>query len=322
MLWRRARQRMRGSHMGETQQVEAVEPMARTLSVLSALGIGAAAAIVGLVPWVITGMRLPLQNLWETDARPDGLPIVMLPFSQYAIALLVGLLVTGAALAGLLARILRPRLTPRGTLGIVLGVLAVQVSAGIQTALVVANGLRDGTASQLYLSALVGVTVVAIGAGMAVLLLIARAPRAGATIAFAVAAIAVGSWLNGLILPLGSTPDGSAFALLAMARWVPAVLVGIAIAWCGVRTVGRALAIAASLLILWVVPAAITAGTAAAGSRVFGDRLGDMIEYGSQVFATALLTSEVSFAPVVVAAVIGALGLLLGMLTSRPQVSG
>lgn len=55
----------------------------RTIGTPTYLALGAAAAIVGLIPWIITGMRLPLQNLWATDTRPADMPLALLPFSQY-----------------------------------------------------------------------------------------------------------------------------------------------------------------------------------------------------------------------------------------------
>ena len=42
-------------------------------------GIGAAAATLGLLPWLITGARLPLQNLWGTSTVPEEMPIGLLP---------------------------------------------------------------------------------------------------------------------------------------------------------------------------------------------------------------------------------------------------
>ena len=36
---------------------------------LSAL-VGVVSALVGLLPWLVTGMRLPMQNLWGGDSVP------------------------------------------------------------------------------------------------------------------------------------------------------------------------------------------------------------------------------------------------------------
>lgn len=66
------------------------------------LGIGC--AVVGLLPWLLGGMELPLQNLWADDTMIEHMPRVLLPFNQYYVAMLVSLLGFGAALAGLAAR--------------------------------------------------------------------------------------------------------------------------------------------------------------------------------------------------------------------------
>jgi hypothetical protein len=62
------------------------------------------AALVGLLPWLITGIRRPLQNLRATSTSPESMPVALLPFSQYALTLIVGLIVTGSAIAGVVAR--------------------------------------------------------------------------------------------------------------------------------------------------------------------------------------------------------------------------
>lgn len=70
--------------------------------------------MLGLLPWLVTGMRLPLQNLWASETPPQEMPLVLLPFNQYTIALLAAGLVTGEAVAGIAARALRDRLGARG----------------------------------------------------------------------------------------------------------------------------------------------------------------------------------------------------------------
>jgi len=108
------------------------------------LGIGL--AVIGLLPWLITGLRLPLQNLWATETRPEQMPRVLLPFNQYAVVLIIAVLVIGAA-AGLCSRALRPRLARRGVWAMGGGVLLVQLAAVLQTAIVVQGGLSERRAS-------------------------------------------------------------------------------------------------------------------------------------------------------------------------------
>ncbi|MDJ0378729.1 hypothetical protein [Cryobacterium sp. PH31-L1] len=71
----------------------------KAIGPVSYLVVGMLAAIVGLLPWLVTGMHLPIQNLWAADSVPEDMPIALLPFSQYTITLVVAVVVTGSALA-------------------------------------------------------------------------------------------------------------------------------------------------------------------------------------------------------------------------------
>ncbi|GAA2009814.1 hypothetical protein [Microbacterium ulmi] len=269
--------------------------------------VGAAAAVFGLAPWLVTGARLPIQNLWETGIPSEGMPFALLPFSQYWLPFLVSLVVTGSAVAGIIARAAHARRSRFAVVAVLAGVLAVQLTALVQTAVVVRAGLSAQQWSVYYLLALVAATVLAIGIGILVLLLVAKAPVPGATIALAVAAISAGSWLGGLVVPIGAidTPPMWIFSAL---RWVPAVLVGLAIAWCGFRSVGRVVGVVVSLLALWIGPAAETAIASAAGTRVLAKYPGEMLEYGLGVFRAAMGMPELVVPPLVVAAAVGIAG--------------
>ena len=271
----------------------------------ASLAIGLAGAVFGLLPWIVTGMRLPLQNLWAVDVLPDQMPVAWLPFSQYSVTLVLAMMVVGSAAAGTAARALRDRLPRRAPLSIAAGVLFVQVVATAQAANVVAGGVMGSAGGALYLAACIGIAVVGILFGLLVLGLIARGPRAGAVIAFTLASIASGWWLTGLIAPLGSAgmlPD-FAYTLLDAARWVPPVLVGVAIGWGGFRTPGRIVAAVGSLLLLWVVPALATAVSSAVGSRALLRNPLEVLDYGWTVFTSVLLMPIVALPPLVVAAV-------------------
>ncbi|MCM6764438.1 hypothetical protein NB037_18650 [Rathayibacter sp. ZW T2_19] len=275
--------------------------------VLPSIGVGAVAAVLGLLPWVVTGMRLPLQNLWGTDTT--AMPFALLPFSQYALTLIVAVLVTGWALAGLAARLGRARGVHPGAAA--LGVAVVQLIALVQTALVVAGGLAEGTASDVYLAALVSGSVAAIAVGAVVLLLIATAPRPGAAIGISLAAVAAGSWVTGLVAPLSSGGTGVDLTLLDLVQWLPGILAGLGLAWCGLTSVGRVAAWAVSLAALWIGPTLFTAVSAAAGSRVLAQYPLEMLDYGQQVFRTALLLPAVSLRTPITALVVGAVGFVV-----------
>ena len=281
------------------------------------LGVGA--ALVGLLPWLVTGMRLPLQNLWAFETSPDRMPLALLPFSQYAITFLFGIVVTGAATAGLVARATRGRRSRAGTVMVLAGLLAVQLVAVVQTAVTVRGGLQDRTESDWYLAALLAVVVLSIVIGIGVFLLIGAAPKAGALIGMSIAAIAVGSWVSGLLIPIGTIPGDVSMFLIGYVRWIPPLLVGAAIAWCGVGTVGRAVAAAVGLLVLWIAPAVATGISNAAGSRVLAKHPAEMLDYGAGVFRSALLMPELALPPIGFAIAVAAVGLLVRWLVRRQR---
>jgi hypothetical protein len=281
------------------------EPFAHWVCLL----LGAGGGVAGLLPWIVAGMRLPLQNLWA-DASTLDMPPALLPFSQYAITGIIGLIVVGSAAAGLAARVASARLPRRGRLSIFGGLLVVQFVAIVQTSLAVRAGLRSGTESIVYLALLIAVAVLAVAVGVGAFWLVAAAPRAGALIGLGIGALALGPWLSTLVVPPGSLrPDWLTLGLLPLLRWVPPILVGAAIAWSGVRTVGRVLASLAVLVLLWIVPALQTAISASAGTRVLARRPAEMLDYGVAVFRSALTMPELALPPIIVAIVVALLGL-------------
>ncbi|RCK70399.1 hypothetical protein DT076_07055 [Desertihabitans brevis] len=280
-------------------------PLVAVLHVLA----GVAGFGLGLLPWLVTGLRLPLQNLWAVEVLPEQMPRVLLPFSQYALTLVLGLVVTGAAVVGLLARVRGER--ARVALHAGSGWFGAAVLATAQTAQVVADGLADDPRADLYLTALLAVTAVAVVLGLVVLVLLAVAPPAGAAVGGAFGALAAGIWLNALVVPFGSIASDWQTTLLGGARWVPAVLVGLVLAWCGLSSVGRVVAWLVDLALLWVVPAGLTAVSYATGSRVLLGQPAEAVAAGLQVFGAALSTAGVSWPLVLVALAVGLAGLLL-----------
>jgi hypothetical protein len=272
--------------------------------------IGVGAAVVGLLPWLVTGLRLPLQNLWATESTPEQMPLVLLPFSQYALTLIIGLVVTGAALAGLIVRAARPRLPQRGVGAVVVGVLVVHVVAMLQTASTVRAGLAARPESTLYLAVLVAVTGLSVLVGVLALGLIALGPRGAAVVGMSIGTLAFAPWLSSLIIPFGSINSSPAtLRVLAVARWVPAVLIGAAIAWSGLRTGLRVAAAGVALLLLWVVPALTTAISSSAGSRVLAHDPREMAQYATEVFRAALTLPGLVLPPLVLAVVVALLGI-------------
>lgn len=298
-------------------ETEATQPRPGPVPVWIGSLVGVAAAFIGLLPWLATGMRLPLQNLWAGEVDVTGMPVVMLPFSQYSLTLLFALIVTGSALAGIVARALRLRLPRGGYLLVVCGVLAIQVISIAQTAATVAPRLQERTESTLYLTALVAVCVLSVLIGLGALALVARAPRAGALIGLTIGALAIGPWLLGWLRPFQVTGGDLVMNLGSAMQWAPGILVGVAIAWAGIGSVGRVIATIASLAMLWIVPAAMTGVSSAAGTRVLAGSPADMIAYALEVFRMALLLPELALRPIIAAVVAAAVGLVVKWAVAR-----
>ena len=257
-------------------------------------------------------MRLPLQNLWGTATLPADMPLTLLPFSQYFIFFIAALIVIGSTVAGIAGRWVAARHPGSALVALLGGVLIVQAIATAQTAIVVGAGLSDRAASTFYLVALTYGTVAAILLGLGMLALIARAPRAGALIAFSIAAIAFSSWLSGLLLLKAFAVTSPITSVLrAVIEFAPAVIIGVAIAWCGVNSVGRVIAAIAVLATLWVGPTLVTAVSAAVGSRVLAPYPAEMLDYGVGVFRMAIGMPELWLNAVLVAVVVAVVGLLV-----------
>jgi hypothetical protein len=283
----------------------------RPLGSLVFLPIGAGAAIVGLLPWIVTGMRLPVQDLGAAGGAP-GQPIALLPLSQYTLVLLIALLLIGAAIAGIAGRAMSARHPGRALLALIGGVLVVQLIALVQAVVTVSRGLQGGSQSALYLGVVVGGAVVAMLVGVGLVALIARAPRAGALVGLSVAAVAFGSWMTGLFFPIGTVFTASPLTLVLSqaTRYVPALIIGIAIAWCGVRSVGRVIAVIAGLLLLWVGSAAVIAANNALGSRLLAHYPAEMFDQAIGVFRSALAVPELWLPPLGLAVAVSAVGLV------------
>lgn len=278
------------------------------------LPMGAAAALFGMLPWLATGARLPLQNLWE--GAPGDAPFVLLPFSQYAVSLIAALLIVGALAAGIVGRALRAATAKGATALLLVGVVVVQLVAVAQTAATVHAGLQVGEEATVYVVGLTAGAVFIVLVGVGALLLVARAPRGGALIGLVIGAIALGPWTSALIVPFGSVSVEPPAALV-LTSWIAPVLAGAAIAWAGVDTVGRVIAAVATVILVWVAPALLTGVSSALGTRVYANNPGDMLDYGVNVFGMALLIPELALRPILATVITAAVGLGIRMLIAR-----
>ncbi|WP_166874364.1 hypothetical protein [Salinibacterium sp. ZJ450] len=278
----------------------------RQLAVLWCFAIGVVAALIGMLPWLVTGMRFPLEKLLGTSPNAEATPAVVQMFSQYMLTLIGGLIVTGSAIAGVAARATRARHPRHGLRAVLLGVLLVQVIAAAQITVVIMTGLQGSAGAGSTLAALVTVVLVSLLIGILVVLLITKSPVPGATIGLGIAAIAAGIWADALVAPFGIISDELTASRLHNVQWIPAVIVGLAIAWAGYRTVGRVSAAVAALLILWIARAVFV------GVRVATDMLagasGEILNYGLESIVMVLWPPGVALLQLMVAVTVAALG--------------
>lgn len=229
-------------------------PSALGRDVALAVLIGLLAGLLGLAPWLVTGAQLPLQNLWGTEVLPQQMPLSFLPLSQYELTTLVALMTVGGAAAGLAVRLWSPARRRLATWCAAAGVLAVQATAAIQAFTVLSGGLAGGTTSGVYFAGLLAGVTAAIAASLVALLLLASKSRALTALGIGLVAVPFGSWVGEWVENVagaGSVPP----AALTLLRWLPAILVGVALGWCGLRPARRAVVWLLDLALLWVVPA-------------------------------------------------------------------
>lgn len=270
---------------------------------------GALSAVIGLAPWLATGARLPLQNLWATDTLPDDMPLALLPFSQYHLGDILALLVVGGALAGVAVRLVPASRRRHATIWSLAGLATVQLVAIVQTAVVVRGGLvADGRAG-MYFGAMLAVAVLGLLLGLGTLVACGWTARPGTTVAAAIGALALATWLS---MSIAATDDASTVLgppVSGVWRWLPAVLVGAVLAWCGLSSGRHVTAWIVSLALLWAVPAVLLAVTYAAGSRVLLGNPAEAVRAALDVLPPALGVGGPSLVTVPVAVAIGVGGL-------------
>lgn len=265
--------------------------------------VGIGATLVGMLPWFRAGLHLPLQNLWATPTLPEDMPLALVPLNQYYLDAILGLFVTAGVAGGLVARAAPPAHRALSGGLTAAGAFLAIAFACVQSALVLADGLvKEDDRTSTYLALVVAWAALSGLAGLLVLILLARAPRAGATVAVAIAAPAVGSWTQMLFAPTIGLASPAMQTTVGYLHWLPAVLVGVALGWCGVRTSGRIGAWVMSLALLWVVPAVLTVIGYMAGFRASGGVL-ESLGSGLDLFGL-LLAPDIAGPPVLFALVI------------------
>jgi hypothetical protein len=285
-------------------------------SPLLGLLVGAVAGVLGLAPWLITGTRLPLQNLWATLEGPDRMPLVLLPLSQYSLVTIVVLLVVGGAAAGITLRIWNPTRYRTTVKYAAAALCAVQLAAVIQSFTVLHARLMEGTAATIYFLGLLLGTILSLAASITVLLLLASRSRTTFALAIGVLAVPLATWAVEWFIGLASPIDFPSW-LPIISRWPPAILVGCTLVWFGLRSARDAAVWITNLALLWLVPALFTTINVVFGTRVTLGNPGEMLRLGQQVLTTTL-GAEGGAAPVVLLALIVAiLGTGTGLIAAR-----
>ncbi|MFC7847649.1 hypothetical protein ACFUTU_04145 [Arthrobacter sp. NPDC057388] len=102
-----------------------------------------------------------------------------------------------------------------------------------------------------------------------------------------------------------------------MTERTPAVIIGCALAWCGLRPARRAVVWLANLALLWVVPALLTSVSYVLGTRAPAGDLPEMLLMSRQILAATLGPAGVAGPAVLLALVIALAGLGIRTVAAR-----
>lgn len=278
--------------------------------------IGVGGGILGLLPWFVGGGILPLQNLWATATMPEDMPFVLLPLSQYFATLLFALVLIGGVFAGVAVHVVARRRAVAVWPASV-GVLLVHLIAAVQSFVVLGGGLELGgdRRALLYFAGMLGGTIAAALVAQVGFWMTSRRSVGVAAFGVALAAVPFGTWSTRWFV--ASTGNAFTSELLSeVGRWLPAVVVGAALVWCGIRPGRRLVVWVVSLLALWVLPALFTAVQYGLGMRVLDGDLAEMAGASVQLFPMVL--AEV-WLPVIVALVIAVVGTVVRLVVQRDR---
>lgn len=278
--------------------------------------IGLLAGALGLAPWWITGARLPLQNLWATQAWPDQMPLALLPLSQYELTTIVALLTVGGAAAGIAVRIWSPARRRLVSWCAAAGVFTVQLIATVQSFLVLQEGLAPGSMSGLYFGGLLTGVIGSMIAALVALVLTASPSTLKTTIGCGLMAVPLTSWAVEWVVGVMGYINVPA-AVPTIARWVPAVLVGCALAWCGLWPARRIVAWILNLVFLWVIPALFTSVQYVLGTRALAGDLPEMLLMSRQILTATLGPDGGALPTILLALAIGLVGVGARAIVSR-----
>ncbi|MHA7985958.1 hypothetical protein ACX9R5_09125 [Rathayibacter sp. CAU 1779] len=304
-------------HYPRTGSIEVIEERPRRSFWWAWILVGIVVGTVGLLPWLLTGMTLPVQKLWATHTSASDMPLALLPFGTNGLDEVVVMFLAGSTIAGLVGRIAHNTLSQGGFWALLGGVVLVQAAATAQAAFVLQAGVKHHIESTAYLSVLVLGALLATLAGAGILALIARAPRAGALLGIALAALPFSEWLASYT----TLTSLSRLHLIGteVIAWLPAVIIAAAIGWSGMDTVGRIIAALVSLALVWIAPAVNAAIGAVAASHALSSAPFALARHGLVAFRSTLLEFDVLLPPLVLTVVISAVALLVRLAVSRTR---
>ena len=282
--------------------------------------VGVVAAAVGLLPWLVTSMELPLLGIARIYHAPEQASVALLPLSHFYLMTTVAMVLVGSALAGAVTRLAATRDKALSVRFVVTGAVAVQVIALIQAASTLNDGIQPTSQGEAYLFAISFAVIVAIAAGALVVVGLARSGVPATTLATTVGALALGPWISAVILPLeGEWMEGVSITRLdwatTLSTLVPILIVGVVAGWCGVSSPRRAVATATAFIALWLVPRLIIAYGSAVSLHTSMRDPQAVLSTGTRML-TDLLVSSSAFYQLFMAAVV-ALVVAIAMRTIR-----
>lgn len=262
--------------------------------------VGIVAAAVGLLPWLVTDMELPLLGIARIYHAPEQASVALLPLSHFYLMTTVAMVLVGSALAGAVTRLAATRDKTLSVRFVVTGAVAVQVIALVQAASTLNDGIQPTSQGDIYLLAISVAVIVAIAAGALVIVGLARGGVPATTLATTVGALALGPWISAAILPLGGDwMEGVSITRLdwatTLSTLVPILIVGVVAGWCGASSPRRAAATTTAFVALWLVPRLITAYGVAVSSHTSMRDPQAVLATGTRMLTDLLVSSSAFF---------------------------
>lgn len=287
--------------------------------------VGPLAVGLGLLPWLLTGARLPLQNLWVGGGQEV---FAFLPLSQYSLTAVVAFSVVPglfAALAwGLLWAGSPGGKSARQAISVFMGI--VQIIVALQSISVLASGHDVGGAgaragyATFYVTALTAWTVAGAVLGQLVFWLAARTAVGPRAVGLILAVLPLTWWFQSWIglHPLAEFSQSPWLQWLS--RWMPALVLGAALGFIGWRPARLRWAWVAGAVLVWFGEAAAFALAYVAGTRNMLYNPQEAAAAGLQAFQAMLGPAGVSLSQALLGLAIGGLlALVLSLARRRRQ---